>query len=191
MNISGATMLRELRRGGCTAQLATKPVVIGIDDWAIKRGHRYGTIIVDLERRRPIEVLGGREATIVAEWLEKHPTVEVVARDRAGAYSDAVQTAIPGAQQIADRWHLLTNLREAVERLLMRHATRVREAASILGETLRIETQPLTADMGATVLPLSACSAWASIAGQPVLGATRKPCAGAASAKRSKQSVLR
>ena len=156
MNISGATMLRELRRGGCPAQTATKPIVIGIDDWAIKRGHRYGTIIVDLQRRRPIEVLGGRESTIVADWLEKHPTVEMVARDRAGAYSDAVQSAIPDAQQIADRWHLLTNLREAVERLLVRQATRLREAVSILGETLRIESQPLTADTGATVLPLSA-----------------------------------
>ena len=156
MNISHDTVLRVLRHGGCHEQPVTPPVVIGIDDWAITRGHRYGTIIVDLERRRPIEVLGGREATIVADWLGKHPTVKMVARDRAGAYSDAVQSANSSAQQIADRWHLLANLREAVERLLMRQATRLREAARILGETLRIENQPLTADTGATVLPLSA-----------------------------------
>ena len=156
MKVSGATMLRELRRGGCPAQTGPEPVVIGIDDWAIKRGHRYGTIIVDLQRRRPIEVLGGRESTIVADWLGRHPSVEIIARDRADAYSDAVQSAIPHAQQIADRWHLLTNLRETVERLLVRQATRLREAASILGETLRIESQPLTADTGADVLPLSA-----------------------------------
>jgi len=155
MRTSDDTILRELRRAGCP-QPATSPVVVGIDDWAIARGHRYGTIIVDLEKRRPIEVLGGREATIVADWLQQHPTVKVVARDRAGAYSEAVHTATPGAQQIADRWHLLTNLREAVERLLMRQATKLREASRLVGEALRIETQPLTPDTPATVLPLAA-----------------------------------
>jgi transposase len=79
-------------------------------------GHHYGTIIVDLERRRRIEVLGGRDATIVADWLQERPSVTHVARDRAGAYSEAVETANPDAQQVADRWHLLTNLGEAVER---------------------------------------------------------------------------
>ena len=154
MSISDDTVLRELRRAGCPAP-TTLPVVIGIDDWAIKRGHRYGTVIVDLETRRPIEVLGGREATIVAEWLGRHPSVEIVARDRAGAYSDAARTASPGAQQVADRWHLLTNLREAVERLLMRRATSLREAASTLSEALRIEAQPITVVAHATVLQLN------------------------------------
>jgi hypothetical protein len=78
MRTSDDTVLRELRRAGCTPP-ATPPIVIGIDDWAIARGHRYGTIIVDLQSRRPIGLLGGREATIVAHWLGRHPTVTVVA----------------------------------------------------------------------------------------------------------------
>ncbi|MEP7299846.1 MAG: ISL3 family transposase, partial [Burkholderiales bacterium] len=148
------TMLRELRRAGCPTP-ATAPVVVGIDDWAITCGHRYGSVIVDLETRRPIEVLGGREATIVARWLGQHPTIEIVARDRAGAYSDAVRTALPDAQQIADRWHLLTNLRETVERLLMRRAASLREAAKMLTESLRIESQPITADASSTTVRLN------------------------------------
>jgi transposase len=77
------TLLRALRRLGSELTKAP-PVVVGIDDWAITRGHRYGTIMVDLERRRPIEVLDGRESTSVAEWLQRHPSIQVVARDRAG-----------------------------------------------------------------------------------------------------------
>lgn len=154
MSTSGDTVVRELRRAGCPVP-ATPPVVVGIDDWAIKRGHRYGTVIVDLETRRPIEVLGGREATIVASWLRQHPTVEIVARDRAGAYSDAARTASPGAQQVADRWHLLSNLREAVERLLVRRAASLREAARTLGEAQIVESQPISVDTRAPVLRLN------------------------------------
>jgi transposase len=99
MRTSGDTVLRELRRAGGPAP-PTPPVVVGIDDWAIKRGHRYGTVIVDLQTRRPIEVLGSREATIVTSWLRQHPSIEVVARDRAGAYSEAARSANRGAQQV-------------------------------------------------------------------------------------------
>ena len=147
MGASGDTVLRELRRAGCPAP-ETAPVVVGIDDWAMKRGHRYGTVIVDLETRRPIEVLGAREATIVANWFRQHPSVEIVARDRAGVYSEAVRAANPGAQQVADRWHLLTNLREAVERLLGRRAASLREAArtpgEAVGEAPTVEAHPVT-----------------------------------------------
>ncbi|MDM0117538.1 ISL3 family transposase [Variovorax sp. J22R133] len=143
MGTSGDTVLRELRRAGCPAP-QTQPVVIGIDDWAIKRGHRYGTVIVDLQTRRPIEVLAGRETTIVTKWLQQHPSVEIVARDRAGAYSEAARAANPRAQQVADRWHLLTNLREAVERLLVRRAASLREAARSPGEAPTVEARPIT-----------------------------------------------
>jgi len=83
MATSRDTLLRALRRQGREVTMAT-PVVVGIDDWVITRGHRYGTIMVDLERRIPIEVLAGRESTNVAEWLQRHPSIQVVARDRAG-----------------------------------------------------------------------------------------------------------
>jgi len=98
----GDTVLRELRRAGCD-EPASSPVVVGIDDWAIKRGHRYGTVIVVLQSPRPIEVLEGRDVTVVAARLEEYPTVEIVARDRTGAYSEAARTASPRAQQVADR----------------------------------------------------------------------------------------
>ena len=121
-------MLRELRRAGASER-KTPPRIVGIDDWAIARGHRYGTIVVDLERREPIEVFEGRETTSVAEWLRANPTIKVVARDRAGAYSEAVEIALPAAKQVSDRWHLLCNLRNNVERMLHRMEPQLRQAA--------------------------------------------------------------
>ena len=136
LGTSADTMLRELRRSE-DARRMHAPRVVGIDDWAIARGHRYGTIVVDLERREPIEVLEGREATGVADWLRAHPTIKIVARDRAGAYSEAVETALPKAQQVSDRWHLLTNLRDNVERMLQRLGPQMRQAARqiVIGES--------------------------------------------------------
>ena len=142
MPTSRDTFLRALRRSGGEVTMAP-PAVVGIDDWAITRGRRYGTIVVDLARRCPIEVLDGRESTNVAEWLQRHPSIQVVARDRAGAYSDAAETAIPRAQQVADRWHLLVNLHETVERLLRRHTSRLREAAQLADVSLLSQTQPV------------------------------------------------
>lgn len=128
MRISGPTVLRELRRAGC-APSPLDCTVIGIDDWALARGHCYGTIVVDLQRRRPIELLAERDGATVKAWLHSQPHIQIVARDRGGAYAEAVRTAVPDAQQVADRWHLLANLRDAVERLLMRCTSKLREAA--------------------------------------------------------------
>lgn len=128
LNTSADTVLRQLRRAD-TRRRRHKPRIVGIDDWAIARGHNYGTIIVDLERREPIEVLVGREATAVTQWLRRNPSIEIVARDRAGAYSEAVNIALPHAQQVSDRWHLLSNLRDNVERMLQRMGSQMREAA--------------------------------------------------------------
>ncbi|HVR48351.1 MAG TPA: transposase [Pseudorhodoferax sp.] len=111
MNTSADTVLRQLRRADIRRP-RHKPRIVGIDDWAIARGHNYGTIIVDLERREPIEVLVGREATAATQWLRRNPSIEIVARDRAGAYSEAVSIALPHAQQVSDRWHLLSNMRD-------------------------------------------------------------------------------
>ena len=127
LRASRQTVLRELHRA--RAREKHPPRIIGIDDWAIAKGHHYGTIVVDLERREPIEVFAGRETMAVAAWLREHPTIEVVARDRAGAYSEAVEIARPEATQVADRWHLLANLRATVERMLHRLGGRLREAA--------------------------------------------------------------
>lgn len=115
---SGDTLLRLIRR--ISIPPADDPKVIGVDDWAKRRGRVYGTIIVDLERHRAIDLLTDRTAETLADWLRQHPTVEIIARDRSTEYAHGGALGAPRAQQIADRWHLLVNLREAFERLLDR-----------------------------------------------------------------------
>jgi len=95
--------------------------VVAVDDFALRKRDRYATIIVDLEARRPVEVLEGREAAPVAAWLATHPEIEVVCRDRARPYAQAARTGAPQAQQVVDRWHLAHNLAEAVEKTIGAH----------------------------------------------------------------------
>jgi transposase len=116
MPIGHTTILRHVKRGarGGPATLS----VAGIDDWAWKKGMTYGTIIVDLERRQVVDVLADRSADSTAEWLRVHPEVEMVSRDRAGLYADGARQGAPQARQIADRFHLLQNFRQAVGRQL-------------------------------------------------------------------------
>ena len=110
---SRQTVLRRIRDYQPASQSA--PQVIGIDDWAYRKGRRYGTIVVDLEQGCPVDLLEDRLAETVAAWLRAHPEVTVVARDRAAAYASGVSQGAPDAIQVADRWHLLKNLREAIE----------------------------------------------------------------------------
>ena len=107
------TLLRRVRRFAPPEAPASE--VVGIDDWAKRKGHTYCTIVVDLDRHCPVDVLPDRTAETVAAWMQAHPEVKVVARDRAEAYASGVKQGAPQAMQVADRWHLLTNLREAVE----------------------------------------------------------------------------
>jgi transposase len=118
MPTSAATILRLVHR---TPPLTRSiPRVLGLDDFALCRGRVYGTILVDGETHRVIDLLPERTAETVATWLQSHPGVEIVTRDRSTEYARGVTQGAPGAIQVADRWHVLGNLREALERMLDR-----------------------------------------------------------------------
>ncbi len=118
MGVSGPTLLRRMRTVSIPPPKAVR--VLGIDDWAWKKGQTYGTILVDLELRRPIELLPDRSTETAQAWLRAHPEVDIVSRDRGGEYAAAARKGAPQAQQIADRFHLLKNLRERLKELMDR-----------------------------------------------------------------------
>ena len=92
--------------------------MVGLDEWASRKGLHYGTIAVDLERRTVVDVLPDRSAVSTAAWLAERPSIELIARDRDGLYADAARQGAPQAKQIADRFHLVQNLRAAIQRQL-------------------------------------------------------------------------
>lgn len=110
------------------------PRVLGVDDFAFRKGTTYGTILIDLERGCVVDLLPDRTADTLAAWLRRHPGVQVVSRDRASAYAQAATAAAPEAIQVADRFHLLVNVRDATERVLARHATVIRDTLRVADE---------------------------------------------------------
>ena len=109
--VSNDTLLRVVRRRYRLP--SNRLTVIGIDDWAWRRNHSYGTIVCDLERRRPVTLLPEREQATTAAWLAQHQEITVIARDRGGGYGEAAARALPHAVQVADRWHLMENASRA------------------------------------------------------------------------------
>ena len=118
MQVSASTQLRSLRTVSCASPTSVR--ILGIDDWSWKKGQIYGTLLVDLERRKPIELLPDRREETLTAWLLTHREIEVISRDRGGAYAAAAKKGAPQAQQIADKFHLLLNLREKLKELMVR-----------------------------------------------------------------------
>ena len=130
MPVSDTTILAGLRkhaRARSESSAVAAVHVAGVDDWAWRKGSNYGTIIVDLEHRVVVDVLADRSAATTASWFRDHPEVEMVSRDRAGLYAEAAREGAPQARQVADRFHLLQNFREIVERQLGGYEAAIRD----------------------------------------------------------------
>ncbi len=126
MPLSADGFLRLIRR---RAKVPDDPLrVVGIDDWAWRRGQSYGTIVCDLERRRIIDLLPNREPAAVEAWLADHPGIEIIARDRSGSYSKAAAVGAAKAIQVADRWHLMANASAAYLEAVRRSMRKIRDA---------------------------------------------------------------
>ena len=127
MPVSGDTVLNLIHRAPLPP--TPEPTALGLDDWAWRRGHRYGTLLCDLDRHCPVDLLAERSAESLSGWLAGHTGVHVISRDRASCYAEGCRQGAPQATQVADRFHLLGNLREALARLLDRHVGDLTAAA--------------------------------------------------------------
>jgi transposase len=161
VEVSNDTLLRLVRRRGVPDFPA--PSIVGIDDWAWKRNHRYGTLLCDLERRRTIALLPDREPATAEAWLAHQSQISIVARDRGGGYAIAVQRALPHAIQVADRWHLMENashaFRDAVRKCMRQirttlGAAKVDPALLTFAEKLQYEGYLRREETNASILAL-------------------------------------
>jgi transposase len=160
--VSNDTLIRAVRRKSMAPDDALN--VVGVDDWAFRRNHRYGTLVCDLEKRRIIKLLPDREIATVSTFLAQHPEIAIVSRDRGGGYREAAAKALPHAMQVADRWHLMENASAAfldVVRKSMRAirtaigATTINPALLTCAERLQYDSYLRREDVNSTITKLS------------------------------------
>lgn len=140
LRTSADTLLRRVVRAPETKPPGSQHV--GIDKWAWHRGHRYGMLIVNLDTHRTLVLLHGRDQRALTVWFRKYPEIQVVSRDRGGIYSMAVREGAPQARQVAERWQLLKNIGDALERMMYRHMPLIRLVASELSLKKSPESEP-------------------------------------------------
>jgi transposase len=140
---SPATLLRLVQ--AAPTPTATTLQALGVDEWAWRRGQRYGTILVNLEDHQVLDLLPERSADLVADWLTQHPTVTVVCRDRSALYAEGIRRGAPHAVQVVDRFHLVKNLREAIEAFLHDQRPALQAAATGTAQALTQVVGPVAA----------------------------------------------
>ena len=140
MPVSADTMLDLIRRTSMACVAA--PLVLGVDDWAFHKGQSYGTILCDLEKHKVIDLLPERSAESFATWLIAHPGIQIISRDRGEYYANGAKAGAPQARQVADRFHLLCNVREALKRAADRCVKDVLEAAGVAAATAKAPPLP-------------------------------------------------
>jgi len=161
--VSNDTLIRTVRRRSAVRHTTIK--VAGVDDWAFRRNHRYGTIVCDLEKREIVKLLPDREIATVSTFLAQHPEIEIVSRDRGIGYREAATKALPHASQVADRWHLMENASAAFLDAVRKSMPAIRAAigATVINpelltsaEKLQYDSYLRREDMNTTVNKLAA-----------------------------------